>query len=213
MAFKLEMDHKISGILFDIGGVLVALDGVPSMAKLLSVASEHEALHELWMTSPSVVAHETGKIGAEAFAAGVVADLQLPVSADRFLQDFCGWPKGLLPGAMQLLNEIPDTYQVAALSDTSAVHWEKIQTMGLADRFDQTYLSHQIGCLKPAAEAFLVALAGMRLSPSDVVFLDDGLRNIDAAAKLGMRAHLVRGPKEARRVLSQYGVVPSSARG
>ena len=140
-----------------------------------------------------------------------VADLRLPVTADCFLQDFCNWPTGLLPGALQLLDEIPDTYHVAALSNTSAVHWDKIRAMGLVDRFDQTYLSHQIGCLKPATEAFLVALDGMGLSPSDVLFLDDGLRNIDAAVKLGMHAHVARGPEEARRVLAQYGVVPSSA--
>jgi len=205
------MDHKIAGILFDIGGVLVALDGVPSMAKLLGVEPQREALHAMWIASPSVVAHETGKIDAAAFAAGVVADLKLQVTADYFLQDFCNWPTGLLPGALQLLDEIPDSYQVAALSNSCAVHWDKIRAMGLVDRFDQTYLSHQIGCLKPATEAFLVALEGMGLSPSSVVFLDDGLRNIDAAAKLGMHAHVARGPEEARRVLAQYGVVPSSA--
>ena len=205
------MGHKIAGILFDIGGVLVALDGVPSMAKLLGVEPQHEALHAMWIASPSVVAHETGKIDAAAFAVGVVADLGLPVTADRFLEDFCNWPTGLLPGALQLLDEIPETYHVAALSNTSAVHWDKIRAMGLVDRFDQTYLSHQIGCLKPATEAFLVALEGMGLSPSDVLFLDDGLRNIDAAMKLGMHAHVARGPEEARRVLAQYGVVPSSA--
>lgn len=201
------MGQKISGILFDLGGVLVALDGTPSLAKLLGVEPRHEALHAMWIGSPSVVAHETGKIEAAAFAAGVVADLRLPVSADVFLQDFCSWPRGLLPGAPELLDEIPDTYLVAALSNTSAVHWERILPMGLLERFDQMYLSHRIGCLKPAAEAFLVALEGMGLPPSEVLFLDDGLRNVDAAAKLGMHAHLARGPGEARRVLAQYGVV------
>ena len=83
--------------------------------------------------------------------------------------------------------------------------------MGLSDRFDRMYLSHRIGCLKPAPEAFSIAIDGMGLSPSDVLFLDDGLRNIDAAAKLGMHAHLARGPEEARQVLAQYGVVPESA--
>lgn len=204
------MSHTISGILFDVGGVLVALDGVPSMAKLLGMEPEHEELHALWLASPSVVAHETGKIAAEAFAAGVVADLNLPTTAEYFLQDFCEWPKGLLPGALQLLEEVPDTYQIAALSNTSAIHWEKILAMGVGDHFHKTYLSHQIGYLKPSAEAFLVAVKGMHLSPAEILFLDDGLRNIDAAAKLGMHAHFARGPNEARRVLEEYGVVGSS---
>ena len=201
------MGLEISGILFDIGGVLVALDGGPSLAKLLSIEPQHETLHAMWVASPSVVAHETGRIEAAAFAAGVVADLKLPVTAEDFLKDFCSWPMGLLPGALELLDAIPETYHVAALSNTSAVHWEKIKTMGLVDRFDRMYLSHRIGYLKPATESFLAALEGMGLPPSEVIFLDDGLRNVDAATKLGMRAHLVRGPAEARHVLAQHGVV------
>ncbi|MFT3799760.1 MAG: HAD family phosphatase [Burkholderiaceae bacterium] len=201
------MRHIIAGILFDINGVLVALDGVPSVAKLLGVQPDHDALHAMWLTSPSVVAHETGKIDAAAFSVGVVKELGLPVTPEHFLRDFCAWPTGLMPGALQLLDEIPDSYSVAALSNTSAVHWDKIQAMGLADRFGQTYLSHQIGCLKPGTEAFLVALAGMNLPPSDVLFLDDSRRNVEAASRLGMHAHLCRGPKEARHVLAKYGVV------
>lgn len=203
------MAHKIAGILFDIGGVLVALDGVPSMAKLLGVEPRHEALHAMWVASPSVVAHETGRMEAAAFAVNLVAEFGLPITADGFLQEFCDWPTGVLPGAVQLLDEIPDGYRLAALSNTSAVHWEKIRAMGLVDRFEQTYLSHRIGYLKPDRRAFLTALEGMGLAPSEVLFLDDGLRNVEAAAKLGMQAHLARGPEEARHVLAQYGVVPS----
>lgn len=40
------------------------------------------------------------------------------------------------------------------------------------------------------------------------LFLDDGLRNVDAAKALGMQARMVRSPEEARTVLAQYGVVP-----
>lgn len=201
------MDRRLSAVLFDIGGVLVALDGVPAMAKLLDMAPDHETLHAMWLASPSVVAHETGKIDAAAFAAGAVRDFRLPVTADRFLREFRSWPTGLLPGALQLLDEIPDDYRVAALSNTSAVHWERISEMGFVDRFEQTYLSHELGCLKPADEAFLAALDGMGLAPAEVLFLDDGMRNVEAAARLGMHAHLARGPDEARRVLADSGVV------
>jgi len=206
------MGDRISAVLFDIGGVLVALDGIPSLAAFLGVEPHHEPLHAMWMASPSVVAHETGKIGATEFAAGVVVDLGLPVTADVFLRDFRNWPKRVLPGALELLDEIPRTYRVAVLSNTSAVHWDSIVAAGLASRFDETYLSHQIGHLKPATEAFLVALEGMKLPPSEVLFLDDGLRNVEAARALGIRGHLAASPEEARTVLAQYGVVRSRSR-
>lgn len=203
------MDGRIAGVLFDIGGVLVALDGGPAMAALLGIEAQHDKLHALWLDSPSVVAHETGRIGAAEFAAGIVAELGLPVTADVFLQEFCSWPKGLLPGALELLDEIPRSYRVAALSNMSAAHWNSIMPTGLVSRFEHLYLSHEIGHVKPAREAFLAALGGMDLPPSAVLFVDDGRRNVDAARALGMQAHLARGPEEARAVLAQYGVVAS----
>jgi putative hydrolase of the HAD superfamily len=200
----------IKGILFDIGGVLVALDGMPFLAKWLGTEAL-DVLHARWMACPSVVAHETGKIDAATFAAGVVADLRLPITADVFLDDFCRWPQGLLPGARELLDDIPRMYRVAALSNTSAAHWDRIADMGLEQRLEHAYLSHQTGYLKPAPEAFLAAAEGMALSPSDMLFLDDGQVNVDAAEALGMQARLVTSPREARTVLVECGVIPSSA--
>jgi glucose-1-phosphatase len=202
------MGHQISGVLFDIGGVLVALDGVPSLAALLGVEAHHEALHAMWMASPAVVAHETGKIGPAEFAVGAVADFKLSVTPEWFLAEFVGWLKGPFPGASELLNEIPRVYRVAALSNMSAVHWDAIAAMGLTQRFDHVFVSHGIGYLKPASEAFEVALDGMQLRPAEMLFLDDGQRNIDAAKAIGMEAHLVRAPDEARAVLMEYGITP-----
>lgn len=201
------MNHRFPAILFDIGGVLVALDGVPTMAKLLGVTPQHDALHAMWCASPAVLAHETGKMDAVSFSVELVAELELPVTPEDFLQDFCNWPTGLLPGALELLNEIPDSCHVAALSNTSAVHWARIETMGIVERFDQTYLSHQIGCMKPAPESFLVALEGIGRPPSEILFLDDSSRNVEAATALGMYAYLVKSPMDAREILVQHGVV------
>jgi len=198
----------VQAILFDVGGVLVALDGVPALAKLLGIPPSHDAIHELWMTSASVIAHETGKIGVAEFAAGVVADLNLPIAPEAFLEEFRTWPSGLQPGALELLDAIPRTYRVAALSNISAVHWETIAATGLADRFERTFLSHEIGHLKPSPDAFLQAIRGLNVTAPDVLFIDDSATNVAAAAALGMHARLARNAIEARSVLDDYAIVP-----
>ena len=198
---------SVRGLLFDIGGVLVALDGVPCLATLLGVEAQHDVLHARWVAAPSVIAHETGQIEASEFATRVVADLGLRTTPDDFLRQFDAWLQGPLPGAGDLLAEIPDQYLVAALSNMSAVHWHRIVETGVTTRITQLYLSHETGFLKPAKEAYLAALMGMDLAPADVLFIDDGARNVEAARALGLSAELARGPKEARAVLVRYGVL------
>ena len=207
MTLQAARSAAVKGVLFDVGGVLVALDGMPALAAMLGVGATHEELHRLWMAAPSVRDHESGRISARTFAEAVVRDLQLGASPDEFLEVFMAWPTHVHPGAVELVAEIPADYQVAILSNTNAAHWERITAMGLPQRFSQCYLSHEIGHLKPTNEAYLAALQGMDLQPEEVVFVDDGPGNVAAAQALGMNAHLVRNPQEARVVLERYRIV------
>ena len=47
----------------------------------------------------------------------------------------------------------------------------------------------------------------MGLPPGEVLFLDDGAANVEAARELGIEAHLVRGPAEAEAILQGYDVL------
>jgi putative hydrolase of the HAD superfamily len=201
------MNRQVSGILFDLGGVLVALDGVPSLARLLQIEASHEEIHRLWVACPSVVLHETGRISAQEFAERVIIDLHLPASTDAFLLEFADWLKAPYPGAFDLVERIPRTYRVSALSNMSAFHWDRIKAMGLPKRFEALYVSHEIGYLKPSQEAFQVALDGMALPADKVLFLDDGVANVKAAMTLGMNAHVVKNPEQVRVILEGYGVL------
>jgi putative hydrolase of the HAD superfamily len=198
----------ISTLLFDIGGVLVALDGAPMLARLMSLDESRDAIHERWMQSPAVIAYETGRISPAAFAATAVADFQLAVTPEWFLDAFNAWPTGLQPGALELLGDIPRRFRVAALSNMSASHWERVEAMDICTRFERLYLSHQIGCLKPSTRAFETALSDLAVAPDDVLFLDDVHANVVAARALGLNAEVVTDPGEARAVLRRYDVLP-----
>lgn len=111
------------------------------------------------------------------------------------------------PGSLELLHDIPKTYKVCALSNTSALHWERMAAMGLDAGFTRTYLSYQTGHLKPAPDAFHSALRDMGLVPSEVLFFDDLPDNVRAARELGIDGHLALGPYDVRERLQAYGII------
>ena len=201
------MNYHISSILFDVGGVLIQLDGVAALSKLLTNQHTRDEIQRLWAASPSVIAHETGKISARDFAIGAVEDLKLNVTPAEFLADFETWASRLFPGAFELLEALPRGLTLAALSNTSAIHWERISSLGLAEKFDRTLLSHEIGHLKPDVEPFQIALDILGFPPDEIIFLDDNSHNIETSLSMGFRAHQVTSALQARDVLLNYGVV------
>jgi len=201
------LSKSISTIIFDVGGVLIQIDGVYALSQLLDGAQTSDEIQRIWVSSPSVIAHETGKISAEEFSIGVVRDLKLKIPPKKFIADFVNWASRPFPGTFELLDALPQELTIAALSNTSAAHWERIRSIGLAEKFDQVYLSHEIGHLKPNVEPFEIALLGLGTPAEEVVFLDDNADNIKTALSLGFKAHRVEGATNAREVLSEYGLV------
>lgn len=198
---------KISAVLFDIGGVLIELDGLPSLARLLNSQKSHDEIYKNWMSSPSVIAHETGKLSADEFAVEVVKDLQINLSPDAFMQNFATWIVGTFPTTFDLLDAIPSHIPLAALSNTSAAHWIHVEATGLTEKLDHLFLSHQIGHLKPNHHAFQAAIDGLQLPAEEVIFFDDNIDNVHAASAFGLKAHQAFNPSQAKQVLHQYGLI------
>jgi len=195
---------KISAILFDVGGVLIELNGLPSIAKLLDSNQSLDDIYQHWMAAPSVIAHETGKIGTDEFSQSVVKDLGLSITPAAFMENFVTWIVGAFPDTFTLLEAIPNTLKVAALSNTSDAHWQVVEATGLTDKIEHLFLSHEIGHLKPAAPAFQAAVDGLGVPAEEIIFFDDVLENVHAANAFGLNAHQVLNPSEAKAILNQY---------
>ena len=107
---------------------------IPLLRRLSSGNSlTDDDVHSLWASSPSVIAYETGKLSAQAFAEDVESDLGLAVSPEDFITNFSGWANSLYPGTMELFEALPNSLLVAALSNTNEIHWTDIAVLGLAD--------------------------------------------------------------------------------
>lgn len=198
---------KISAILFDIGGVLIELNGLPSIAKLLDSNQSYDDIYQRWMSAPSVIGHETGKLNTDEFAQAVVKDLDIDITPQAFMENFATWIVGVFPDTFALLADIPNDISVGALSNTSDAHWREVEATGLPDRIEHLFLSHHIGHLKPSTPAFQAAVDGLDVPANEILFFDDVAENVNAAQAFGLIAHQVESPSQARAVLKDYGIV------
>ena len=198
-------------LLFDLGGVLIELTGVAQMREWAQIASDEE-LWRRWLASPSVRQFETGLATADEFATALCREFALPIADADFLAAFALWPSRAFPGAHNLLAALAARHRLAVLSNNNSVHWERIsRDMGLGGYFSATFLSHEIGLIKPDRAAFEHVVAALGCAPERILFLDDNLVNVEQARAVGMVAHRVTGVAEAADLLRTLKLLEEAA--
>ncbi len=189
------------------GNVLVELGGDEEFLALLGEGMTRDEMWRRWLTSPSVRAHETGRMSEDEFARQAVEEFSLDVTANDFLAAFSRWIRQPFPGAFELLDEVRANHTTALATNVSAHHWPRIQSWGLLDHVDHAIPSFEIGEIKPDAAYFTRALEIIGAAPHEAVFLDDARLNVEGAHDVGLHAHRVVGVKEARHALQTRGVL------
>jgi HAD superfamily hydrolase (TIGR01509 family) len=200
-------------VLFDLGGVLVELRGVAEMRDLVGAASDEE-LWQRWLTCPWVRRFESGQCSELDFAGGIVDEWALSITAAAYLKRFRAWPTGPLPGADELVEEVARRVRIGCFSNTNALHFqEHFRHWPLLGRFDDRFLSYELGVLKPDRAAFERVAAALAVAPNQILFLDDNDLNVDGARAAGFMARRVRGVMEARVALVDAGVLAPPSTG
>jgi glucose-1-phosphatase len=195
-------------LLFDVGGVLVQLSGVKTMLEWMGETATSEEMWHMWLHSTPVREFERGRMDAAEFAAAVTAEFRLPVQPQEFLDSFTGWVTGLYPGTLEMLSQIPSSYQRAVLSNSNVLHWTRvIDDLRLGAAFEHQFVSHLTGRIKPDADAFQGVVESLGCRPKDVLFLDDNILNVEAAKRFGMQAIRVQGIGETRAALIERGII------
>jgi len=199
------LTKNITTLLFDLGGVLIELGSVSEM--MATSPYNHEEIWHNWISSPSVRRFEAGLCTPEQFAGNIVEEYRLTISGDEFLTLFCKWPRGPYEGASRLLQELKRDFRIACLSNTNLSHWNHVlRDLEMMDYFDEKYLSHETGRLKPDAETFNHAIGHLGVSPDTILFFDDHPANVDIARKSGIHAELVQKPDGVVNKLNSLGI-------
>lgn len=187
------------------GGVLIEIAGEREMLALLGSNWTREEMWRRWLASPVVRAHETGKITADAFADGLIAEFDLDIDRQGFQASFDRWIVGPFADTFALLDQARQRHRTVLATNISRSHWDAIARSGVLERIDVVAASFDIGKIKPDADYFHHALELAGAPAEDAIFLDDNEINCVGARAVGIEAHCVRGADEARHVLIACG--------
>lgn len=195
----------IKAILFDMGGVLVELGALEELLGLGAGAAED--FWPSWLASEAVRSYEKGLTDTKTFAEGLVSEFALALTADEFTERFRQFPRGLFPGAVDLVDSVSSDLVTGVLSNTNELHWEHQKDAGVIQGLcDRSYLSYQLQMVKPDRELFDYVIADLGFAAEQILFVDDNQINVDGALAAGLKAAVAKGPAETASVLARHSL-------
>lgn len=102
-----------------------------------------------------------------------------------------------IPHSVRILRSLRDKgVPVFALSNFGIQTFEIAQTMyPFLGEFDRRYISGHMGVIKPDADIYQQLEDDCGIDPATLLFADDRIDNINAAAARGWQTHLFEGPQ------------------
>ena len=193
------MADKPKALLFDLGGVVVDIDFgrvFRHWAQAAGVEADHIA--QRFSMDENYRCHEKGTVTLGQFFDGQRQSLGIDISNDDFL---AGWNAifiGEVAGIGDVLRQVRQHYPIYAFSNTNETHSIEMfrrfgEVLGL---FKRVFISSDMGCRKPDAEAFDWVLRQMGCQAQDVLFFDDTWENIEGAQAVGLRTCHVQSIKD-----------------
>ncbi len=191
----------LKNIIFDIGGVLVDLDkercieaftkiGFAQAAELIDFYHPAEFFNKL----------ERGEITAAQCCDTIREMAQNPSITDEQIREaYCAFLGEIPIEKLRLIKQLRDRgYKIYALSNINEIVIEKVRKLFEADGlkcedyFDHMFLSFEMRSLKPDREIFRQVIAQSGVIPAQTLFLDDGLKNINAGREAGFEVYMPR---------------------
>ena len=109
---------------------------------------------------------------------------------------------------VKLLTNLKSNHQIVLVSNSSGVVLRQIiKNYGLANLFDKIFISAEIGTIKPEKTFFDKVLSSLQLAPNSVLFIDDNLKNVQAAEEIGIQSVLYTDEKRLRARLESLGIL------
>jgi putative hydrolase of the HAD superfamily len=189
-------------LLLDYGQVLCTAPPADEWAALHRAARPDltgDAFYELYWSHRA--AYDRGDLTAAGYWAEVAPEAD-PASvaaggAVRAL-DVDIWMHPHQPSVDALAGRAAEGWRLALFSNAPVEVAAAIDGLGWLKPVERRFYSCHLGRVKPEPEAYLAVLDGLGVEAGRVVFFDDREANVQAARKLGIRAHVFTDAAQLR---------------
>ena len=199
----------IKAIIFDVGGVLMT--GEVSSHGIW----EHMALKlgidmDTWMDSIDTVYAKSieGKIDGKKAVKTIARNLEIdPVKLEKlWIQAYKVHSKRdneLYKIAYSLKKK---GYMIGILSDQWYLGEKALITKEDRKKFNPVIVSCDVGCRKPSVKIYKILIKRLKLSPSEILFIDNRDWNTRPAAKLGIKTILFKNNKQTLKDIQKFDI-------
>ena len=191
-----QLNQIMKAIIFDMGGVLVDLDmdacrdafrndlGFKEIDQILDPCHQKGVIGDM----------EEGMVSAEEFREYVLARSFEGMTDEDVNNAFAKILVGIDPRKIELLKRLSADYDIYMLSNNNPIAHPFAEQMfedagfSMKTDFKKCYMSYQLKMLKPSEAFYKAVMEDIGLPASEMLFIDDSQRNVDAAVQAGLPA-------------------------
>ena len=188
------------------GGVIFRQDSEEAFRRFREVGLDPEKYMGAFGQKEFFLDVENGKIDADTFCRKMAeASGREHVSWEEAQHCWLGFLKDVPVERLHYLLELKKHYHVCLLSNTnpfmmSFTRSSKFSSDGkpISFYFDTLFCSYEMKAYKPDSEIFIKALDTDKIVADETLFLDDSMKNIVAAQRLGIQTLYVKTNEDWR---------------
>lgn len=194
-------------LLFDLGGVIMALDWERVFESWAGASgTSAAALRARYSFDAPYARHERGEIDEREYYRSLRDSLGIDIGDQAWAEGWGAVFAGEITPTVELIAQVKDRVPVYAFSNSNVAHqrvWSEKFARALG-HFRKVFVSSSLGARKPERSAFEMIGREIGVPLADILFFDDTLENIEGARAAGLRSVHVKGPQDVRDALRPW---------
>jgi putative hydrolase of the HAD superfamily len=196
-------------LVFDLGGVVVRWDPDAIISSVFRDAATQAKVKDAVFSHADWLELDRGTLGRDEAVTRAAQRTGIPVADVTRLLHAVPPSLTVFPDTVALLQRLKGKgYPLYCLSNMHYASIEYLeQNETFWDLFDGRVISCRLQLCKPEAGIYEHLLSTYDLEPAQTIFIDDMQKNLDAAAKLGIRTIKFESAAQCERALGALGLV------